>query len=269
MSSESASEASRLEAAERVRSALESRNASLMQENADLKSRLVDLKAEGEALREVLGSQGESYLSKVSDLQAAVAALTEDRTRFTQDQLSLQEEVKRMKGELGERKNDQGRCLRLEAERQALTKEVERLRASNSALAQQLMGDDVGLDHSGGDPEAAQLLQGYPLMGGEDSDTTDSERNLPQELAIIARLQKRCIEFGEEKEELAERMEALERRLAAQSAAGLSSLGSAPSPAPPKPAEEVAPAAEKDANVFGSFTSLGKSVLSRVKKGST
>eukprot|EP00439_Symbiodinium_sp_Y106_P012981 s3795_g1.t3 len=131
--------------------------------NAQLEKRIDQVQADIAALRKVIVTQSEQLLRKVEDLTAEEKLAAEDRRHLLERAARLASEVERAEARIAQQSeledggaeaeirqtildcDDCGlqeQCAQLDAAQQTLSAEVERLRRTNDALCQQVLGSD-------------------------------------------------------------------------------------------------------------------------------
>lgn len=187
-------------------------------------------------MREVLVSQNETFLKKIDDLTEDRKAAQADRHKLLQECADLQEQIESMREREARLNGLEGTNRRLEAERQALAAEVERLRATNTALCAQVFGEMA--PSSDGD-EAMQMMQGKRPMSSEGGTVAEDS------LAMVLQLQKRLGDaqdkHWEERQRLQDRIQELERVNSRQAVNNLNNSAKAQAPQP----KDKAPAAPR------------------------
>ncbi|CAK8989441.1 unnamed protein product [Durusdinium trenchii] len=157
---ESASQ--RVKALESVNEQLEKRIAQVEADIAALHKGTVDLRSEEDLMREVIVSQSEQLLRRVEDLTAEEKLAAEDRRQLLATAAQLGAEVEKAEARVARQTELEDQCTQLDAAQQTLSAEVERLRRTNDALCQQVLGPD------GEGPFAGALQQVSVLDGEED-----------------------------------------------------------------------------------------------------
>lgn len=193
MQREASNEVHRLQHLERTEASLHAKLKTASEEKASLQSARIDLGDAGNALREAIASQSEGYVRRVGGLEEARRTADVDRVKLITEIADLQARLDAMTPELATLSSVEGRYAKLEAERQALVVESQRLRDVNVALGAQLLGDDG------------------PAMAGHD----EGMAGITEAVSRVLQLQLRLIERQEaqdaERQKLAERIRALER----------------------------------------------------------
>jgi len=157
----------RVKALESVNEQLEKRIAQVEAEIATLKKGTVDLRSEEDLMREVIVSQSEQLLRRVEDLTAEEKLAAEDRRQLLATAAQLAAEVEKAEARVARQTELEDQCRQLDAAQQTLSAEVERLRRTNDALCQQVLGPD------GEGPFAGALQQVSVLDGEEDQAIRD------------------------------------------------------------------------------------------------
>eukprot|EP00435_Cladocopium_sp_Y103_P015609 s2626_g3.t2 len=157
----------RVQALESVNEQLEKRIAQVEAEIATLKKGTVDLRSEEDLMREVIVSQSEQLLRRVEDLTAEEQLAAEDRRQLLATAAQLAAEVEKAEARVARQAELEDQCNQLDAAQQTLSAEVERLRRTNDALCQQVLGPD------GEGPFAGALQQVSVLDGEEDQSIRD------------------------------------------------------------------------------------------------
>lgn len=220
---QSSCEVSRIQQLERTNASLEQKLQQLAEKNAELRSRDIDLEDEGQAMREVLVSQNEQFIQKIDDLTEERKSIKADREKLLNECVTMQGEVEHLRKREKELLGFEGLNRRLEGERQALSAEVERLRATNTALCAQVFGEELAND----DTDAMQMMRGMKPMGADGANVAEDS------MQMVLKLQKRLTEREEahwqERQKLQERLQEMERANMRQ---GANSLGSGGTKAP-------------------------------------
>merc|ERR1712217_841106 len=184
---------------ERSEVALQAKPREVSEEKARLQSTRVDLGDAGQAMRDAIASQNETYVARISGLEEARRYTDEDRKKLMQECADLQARLDALIPEMHGIQELEDKHKELESERIALQDESHRLRDINGALGSLLLGDDG------------------PSMGDEAS------RGVADAIARVATLQKKLRDKhqtqGMERQKLAERIRALEREAAQGSSA--------------------------------------------------
>eukprot|EP00441_Pelagodinium_beii_P037890 CAMPEP_0197638870 /NCGR_PEP_ID=MMETSP1338-20131121/13669_1 /TAXON_ID=43686 ORGANISM="Pelagodinium beii, Strain RCC1491" /NCGR_SAMPLE_ID=MMETSP1338 /ASSEMBLY_ACC=CAM_ASM_000754 /LENGTH=510 /DNA_ID=CAMNT_0043211523 /DNA_START=73 /DNA_END=1603 /DNA_ORIENTATION=- len=154
--------AQRAKALEGVNMQLERRIAQVEEEIQRLKKGTVDLRSEGDLMKEVIISQSEQLLRKVEDLTEEEKVADEDRRQLLATAARLAEEVEVAETRIARQSDLEEQSKKLDAAQLTLSAEVERLRRTNDALCQQVLGPD------GEGPFAGVLSEGSMLDGEED-----------------------------------------------------------------------------------------------------
>jgi len=170
--------AQRIQAIEVVNSQLEGKVQKLMDEIARLKKGAVDLRSEEDLMREVILQQSEHLVRRVEDLTDERRTADLDRKRLLGTAADLLERVDNAEIRLARSPQLESNCRQLEAGAQTLEAEVERLRRTNGALCQQVLGED------GEGPLAGVLLGDTPANVGVDDDEV---RQLQEEVCRLVR----------------------------------------------------------------------------------
>lgn len=157
----------RVQALESVNEQLEKRIVQVEAEIATLKKGTVDLRSEEDLMREVIVSQSEQLLRRVEDLTAEEQLAAEDRRQLLATAAQLAAEVEKAETRVERQTELEEQCNQLDAAQQTLSAEVERLRRTNDALCQQVLGPD------GEGPFAGALQQVSVLDGEEDQSIRD------------------------------------------------------------------------------------------------
>lgn len=157
----------RVQALESVNEQLEKRIVQVEAEIATLKKGTVDLRSEEDLMREVIVSQSEQLLRRVEDLTAEEQLAAEDRRQLLATAAQLAAEVEKAEARVARQAELEDQCNQLDAAQQTLSAEVERLRRTNDALCQQVLGPD------GEGPFAGALQQVSVLDGEEDQSIRD------------------------------------------------------------------------------------------------
>merc|ERR1711865_886697 len=93
-------------------------------------------------MREVIVQQNESLLSRVEDLTEERKIADADRKQLLETTADLLAEVDSADSRIAKRPQLEVECARIQANQDTITSEVERLRRTNLALAQQIFGED-------------------------------------------------------------------------------------------------------------------------------
>ncbi|CAJ1342007.1 unnamed protein product, partial [Effrenium voratum] len=157
----------RVKALESVNDQLENRIAQVEGEIASLRKGTVDLRSEEDLMREVIVSQSEQLLRRVEDLTAEEKLAAEDRRQLLATAAQLADEVEKAEERVARHSELEEQCIQLDAAQQTLSAEVERLRRTNDALCQQVLGSD------GEGPFTGALEQVSVLDGEEDQAIRD------------------------------------------------------------------------------------------------
>merc|ERR1719174_887074 len=110
--------------------------------NAKLKKGTFDLQNEKELMREVIVQQNETLLRKVEDLTDERKTADADRKQLLAATAEVMLQVDSAEGRIAKRPNLEVECVRIQANQDSMTSEVERLRRTNLALATQIFGED-------------------------------------------------------------------------------------------------------------------------------
>lgn len=193
---------------------------------ARLRMGAVDLRSEEDLMREVIIQQSEHLLRRVEDLTEERKTAAADRQQLLATAADLAAQVDTAEARLGRRPKLETECQRLEAGQQALTAEVQRLRRTNEALREQVLGEEAEGPLSGalsqtvrlGDDEIGEALRaeigrlvcGQPLLTSQGSGGVRADA-----AALALRLQQLLAEreeaFWVERQRLSDRVMALER----------------------------------------------------------
>jgi len=149
--------ARRLRGLEELNGQLEGRISQLEGQVARLRKGAVDLRSEEDLMREVIVQQSEHLVRRVEDLTDERTAADADRQQLLNTAAGLLAEVDLAEARLGRCPGLRGHCQQLESVLQALQAEVERLRRSNHALCQQVLGEEGEGCLTGALAEAAHL----------------------------------------------------------------------------------------------------------------
>lgn len=195
MQQEAAAEVHHVQKLERTEVALQAQLRSVMEENATLRNTRMDLGDAGRTMREAIASQSERYIGRVDKLAEERKRTDTDREKLMQECAELQLRIDAFAPELAELVGLEGRHEELEAERTALSSEIERLHTVNGSLGVLLLGED-------GAP---------PSVSGDDGGAAAVAEAITRLLHLQLRLSDREASHAEEKQRLAERIRALER----------------------------------------------------------
>lgn len=191
----------RIQHLERVNGTLEAKLKVLVERNAYLQSGALDLQDEGKTMREVLMHKNEQFLKRLDELTDERKAVKADREKLLTECVDLQGDLENLRTREKELLPFEGLHRRLEAERQALSAEVERLRATNTALCAQVFGEEQN--------DAEERM----TRGSEDGVVAE-DANVEQ-LQMVLKLHKRLTNRKDthwaEREKLLERIQELER----------------------------------------------------------
>jgi len=158
--------AERMQALETVNAQLQGKVEKLAKEISSLRRGAVDLHDEEGLMREVIIQQSENLLRKVEDLTDERSTADADRKRLLEAAAELLERVDSGEARLARRADVDRECTTLAAAAQSLGAEVDRLRRTNGALCQQVLGED-------GEGELAGALA-YAGGSGDDVDEPSS-----------------------------------------------------------------------------------------------
>jgi len=158
--------AERMQALETVNAQLQGKVEKLAKEISSLRRGAVDLHEEEGLMREVIIQQSENLLRKVEDLTDERSTADADRKRLLEAAAELLERVDSGEARLARRADVDRECTTLAAAAQSLGAEVDRLRRTNGALCQQVLGED-------GEGELAGALA-YAGGSGDDVDEPSS-----------------------------------------------------------------------------------------------
>jgi len=243
--------AKRMEELEVLNSQLQGRIEGLEREIAQLRLGTVDLRSEEDLMREVLAQQSEQLVRKVEDLTDERKTADADRKQLLSLTADLLRQVESANARLARRSELEAASEKLDAESEALRGEVERLRRTNGALCQQVLGEDgdgplAGVlsdpdSHMHVDDEETRLLneavcrlirgRSVALPGGS---PTANVRTDASSLAL--RLQTLIAEreesFWVEQQRLSDRVAALDRARGGRTGALLREYGAAARGAP-------------------------------------
>ncbi|CAE7469362.1 unnamed protein product [Symbiodinium natans] len=158
----------RVQDLESVNAQLEKRIEQVQADIAALRKGTVDLRSEEDLMREVIVTQSEQLLRKVEDLTAEEKLAAEDRRHLLERAARLASEVERAEARIAKQSELEEQCAQLDAAQQTLSAEVERLRRTNDALCQQVLGSD-------GEGPFAGALQEVSLLDGEEDQAMRDE----------------------------------------------------------------------------------------------
>ncbi|CAE8717677.1 unnamed protein product [Polarella glacialis] len=159
-SAEAASQ--RVKALETSNAQLEGRLAQIDKDIARLRKGTVDLRSEEDLMREVIFERNEELLRKVEDLTEEEHVAAEDRRQLLCAAVSRVTMVDSAEARIAKRSDLEAKINSLEAAHKTSSAEVERLRRTNGAMFQQVLGSD------GEGPFAGALEQGSMLDSEED-----------------------------------------------------------------------------------------------------
>eukprot|EP00930_Biecheleria_cincta_P006243 TRINITY_DN107227_c0_g1_i1.p1 TRINITY_DN107227_c0_g1~~TRINITY_DN107227_c0_g1_i1.p1 ORF type:complete len:498 (-),score=156.18 TRINITY_DN107227_c0_g1_i1:54-1547(-) len=157
---------------EKVNAQLETRIAQIQSDIAALKKGTVDLRSEEDLMREVIVTQNEQLLRKVEDLTDEEKIAEEDRRQLLATAARLTAEVESAEARIARASDLEAQSKKLDEAQRTLSAEVERLRRTNNALCQQVLGVD------GEGPLAGVLEQGVMLESEQDQAIRDEINRL-------------------------------------------------------------------------------------------
>eukprot|EP00746_Dinoflagellata_sp_MGD_P002474 gnl/MRDRNA2_/MRDRNA2_104822_c0_seq1.p1 gnl/MRDRNA2_/MRDRNA2_104822_c0~~gnl/MRDRNA2_/MRDRNA2_104822_c0_seq1.p1 ORF type:complete len:513 (+),score=135.40 gnl/MRDRNA2_/MRDRNA2_104822_c0_seq1:45-1583(+) len=236
----STSEVRRIQHLERTNAALEEKLRVLADKHAQLKCSAVDLRDEGKNMREALTCQNEQFLKRIIDLTDERKSVKADREKLLKENVEMQSEIENLRPRVKELVGFEGLNRRLEAERQALAEEVERLRATNTALCAFVLGDDAN------NKKDAMKTTG--------SETGTAEDSIKMVLKLTKRLRERDQAHSVEQDKMLERIQDLERTNMQRNVLSFGSGGAKASATKTQPARS-------NSSATSWITSLGGSLL--------
>jgi len=219
----------RMQAVEAVNAQLQARLLQVNEDIRELRKGAIDLKSEGELMREVIVEQSEQLLRRVEDLTDERKTADADRKQLLATTADLLASVEREEARIAQAPEHETACANLEGTRPNLVAEVERLRRTNDAMCQQVLGEDsegpfagtlrrasvvLAGDEDGLHEEVARLVRGQQLLQASSQGRTGA--NVQLDAAQLAlRLQQALAEreesFWVERQRLSDRVMTLER----------------------------------------------------------
>ncbi|CAJ1403607.1 unnamed protein product [Effrenium voratum] len=205
----------RVKALESVNDQLENRIAQVEGEIASLRKGTVDLRSEEDLMREVIVSQSEQLLRRVEDLTAEEKLAAEDRRQLLATAAQLADEVEKAEERVARHSELEEQCIQLDAAQQTLSAEVERLRRTNDALCQQVLGSDGEVSVLDGEEDQAIRDEIGRLVRGQLLLTSQAGSVKADAAALALRLQQLLAEreeaFWVERQRLSDHIISLER----------------------------------------------------------
>eukprot|EP00927_Polykrikos_kofoidii_P050524 TRINITY_DN44421_c0_g1_i1.p1 TRINITY_DN44421_c0_g1~~TRINITY_DN44421_c0_g1_i1.p1 ORF type:complete len:840 (-),score=199.78 TRINITY_DN44421_c0_g1_i1:123-2642(-) len=221
----------RIVSLEEFNSQLEGRVQQINEEIRSLRKGTVDLRSEGELMRDVIIEQSEQLLQRVEFLTDESRTAKEDRKQLLGRAADLMARVDEIDARIACRSEKEADCAKMEAGQQNLNAEVERLRRTNNALCQQVSGEDAEGSLVGalkrptmhvGDENEALLAEVLGFINGKPTVSDTAEASGPAgarvkaDAAVLAlRVQQVLAEreesFWVERQRLSDRVIALER----------------------------------------------------------
>jgi len=212
----------RVQSLQELNEQIQTRIADIEKQNSRLRKGAFDLQNESELMRDVIMQQNDELLRKVDDLTEERKTADADRKQLLSATADLMSEVDSAEARIAQRPKKEIECARIQANQETVTSEVERLRRTNLALAQQIFGEDGDGPFAGvlqppfgseGElrnlyDEVSRLLRGQPLQSAHGSLQADSA-------ALSLRVQQVLAEreeaFWLERQRLSDRCLTLER----------------------------------------------------------
>lgn len=151
----------RIDALEAINAQLQGRLVQLHGETKRLKTGAVDLRSEGDLMREVLVEQSQQLLRRVEDLTDESYTAVADKKQLLASAADLLAQVDEAETRMARCPGIEEQCNQMATAQQTLRAEVERLCLSNDAFCEQVFGED------GEGPFAGLLMRGSMLeLGG-------------------------------------------------------------------------------------------------------
>eukprot|EP00929_Paragymnodinium_shiwhaense_P081938 TRINITY_DN4298_c0_g1_i10.p1 TRINITY_DN4298_c0_g1~~TRINITY_DN4298_c0_g1_i10.p1 ORF type:complete len:371 (+),score=118.81 TRINITY_DN4298_c0_g1_i10:1522-2634(+) len=135
--------AARMKSLEDFNRQLEDRLKQVKDDIQRLRKGTVDLRSEGELMRDVIVQQSEQLVRRVEDLTEEKKTADFDRRQLLATTAELLEEVDGSQARIARKTTLEDECNRFEASQENLNVEVQRLRRTNEAMCQQVLGEDA------------------------------------------------------------------------------------------------------------------------------